>query len=441
MPIEPKAAFDTAFVKREVGKFERNRRRGEDASRENYTFYDVTAWSLPYAQGLDAWAVEDVGAVTGEPVRADAVAPAGKVSGKAQSAYLFTPETEGATKLALKLLAEGARVAVATKPLVADNVTYPRGTFVVRVQRNDSSLHARMTRLAEANGVAVTAVRSAFADTGAVGTGSPSVETVHAPKILLLAGDGINQTSFGSVWHYLEVELQQQVTPITPRGLGRVDLAAYNVLIIPDGNATRLGDQLTDATLRKLAQWVRDGGDLITTGESSLLGSKRGLELSTVKAVGDDDKKPEGKEGRDTTVSTASLPAPPLVSPEATAGKTPETLPGSIFRATLDRTHWITYGYERDELAVFLDGNTFFTPSTKGDNPVAFTQKELTLSGFTWPGNTDRLLKGTVWTAVESPGKGHMVLFAADPLFRAFWRGPAKLFTNAILFGTGRDAH
>jgi hypothetical protein len=31
-----------------------------------------------------------------------------------------------------------------------------------------------------------------------------------------------------------------------------------------------------------------------------------------------------------------------------------------------------------------------------------------------------------------------VVLFADNPLFRAFWRGPAKLVTNAILFGTGR---
>jgi hypothetical protein len=439
--LEPRAAFDTAFVKKEVAKYERNRRRGEDASRENYTFYDVTAWSLPYAQGLDAWTVEDAGPVTGDVVQANATLPVGRVSGRAQSAYLFSPETEGATRLAMQLLAEGTRVAVASQPLVADHVTYPRGTFVVRVQRNDSLVHARIARLAASSGVQVAAVRSAFADTGAVGTGSPSVDVVRAPRILLLGGDGVNQTAFGATWHYLEAELGQRVTPITARGLGRVDMGAYNVLIIPDGNPTRIADGLGEANLRKVAQWVRDGGALITTGESSLIGSRRGLELSTVKALGDDDKKSDGKDGRDTTVSSFTSPVPPLVSPEATAGKTPEQLPGAIFRATLDRTHWLTYGYDRDELAVFLDGNTFFTPSTKGDNPVAFTRKELTLSGFTWPGNTDRLLKGTVWTAVETVGKGHMILFAADPLFRAFWRGPAKLFTNAILFGPGREAH
>ena len=45
------------------------------------------------------------------------------------------------------------------------------------------------------------------------------------------------------------------------------------------------------------------------------------------------------------------------------------------------------------------------------------------LSGFTWPDNTARLLKGTTWAAVENQGSGHVVLFLGDPLFRAFWRG------------------
>jgi hypothetical protein len=57
------------------------------------------------------------------------------------------------------------------------------------------------------------------------------------------------------------------------------------------------------------------------------------------------------------------------------------------------------------------------TPSEKGDNPVAFVGSDLTLGGFTWPGNTEKLLKGSVWVAVENAGRGRVVLFADDPLF------------------------
>lgn len=79
-----------------------------------------------------------------------------------------------------------------------------------------------------------------------------------------------------------------------------------------------------------------------------------------------------------------------------------------------------------------------FNASKKGDNPVAFVDSALRLSGFVWPDNTERLLKGSSYAVVENHGRGSVVLFASDPLFRAFWRGPARLVTNAMLFGTGR---
>jgi hypothetical protein len=87
---------------------------------------------------------------------------------------------------------------------------------------------------------------------------------------------------------------------------------------------------------------------------------------------------------------------------------------------------------------VLVSGSTFFSPSKKGDNPVAFLGKDLVLSGFSWPGNTERLLTGAIWAAVENVGRGKVILFAEDPLFRAFFRGSAGLFNNAILMGPGR---
>ena len=85
-----------------------------------------------------------------------------------------------------------------------------------------------------------------------------------------------------------------------------------------------------------------------------------------------------------------------------------------------------------------LVGGAFLKPSRRGDNPVSFLGDSLVLSGFAWPGNTERLLRGSVWAAVENVGSGKVLLFADDPLFRAFWRGTAGLFNNALLMGPGR---
>ena len=84
------------------------------------------------------------------------------------------------------------------------------------------------------------------------------------------------------------------------------------------------------------------------------------------------------------------------------------------------------------------DGGSILKPSERGDNPVAFVGDAMLLAGIAWPDNTERLLDGAVWAATERQGRGNVVMFADDILFRGFWRGPAWLLTNAILFGPGR---
>ena len=123
--LEPTAEMDAEFVQRQLEKYERNKRRGDNASGEWYEFYDITAWSLPFTMGVDAFWTEDLGTVvgesltmsdTGDPVRA--LAPAGNVSGRARSAYLFKNDRQAAAELAMALLREGFIVNVATEELV-----------------------------------------------------------------------------------------------------------------------------------------------------------------------------------------------------------------------------------------------------------------------------------------------------------------------------------
>lgn len=436
--LEPRAMLDSVFVKTQLARFERNRIRGEDASHEGYEFYDITAWALPLTLGLEAWYTDDAAAVSGTPVSATDSLPPGTVSGRAQSAYVFSNESEAGTRLAMYLLREDFKVAVATRPMVADGVSYPRGTFVVRLQRNPAAVHDRINVLARETGASVTAVRSAFADTGQVGVGSESVVSLKTPRILLAADDGTDQTTFGDFWYYFERELRYPVTPVRMSAISWMDLDRYNVLILPGGSPGRLWRELGEAGAERLKTWVRNGGVVVGISDANGLLNRKELALTTVTGVGEGEEDEDKKAEKDTTLSVTSRPAPPLVSPSAGGNLAPEYIPGAIFRASLDRTHWLTMGYERDELPVFMATSTLLTPSEKGDNPVVFVGNDLTLAGFTWPGNTEKLLRGSVWTAVESVGSGSVVLFAENPLFRGFWRGTAKLVTNAVLFGTGR---
>lgn len=434
--LEPRPAMDSTFLRAQLAKFERNRIRGEDAEWEGYEFYDVTAWALPLTLGLDAAWTDETGPVAGDTVAPGEPAPPGSVTGQARSAYIFSDASEAGARLAMHLLHEGFTVAVATRPLMADGRAYPRGTFVARVQRNPATLHERIAALAGDLGVTVTAVQSAFPDSGQVGVGSESVVSLHVPRILLAAEDGTDHNVFGDFWYYIERELGYPVLPVRLSRIAGMELERYNVLILPAGSPGRMWRELGEAGAARLKRWVESGGLVLSVGDAYQLLGRKELELTTVHAVGEGE--PAKQAVKDTTISAEARPAPPLVSPSAGGNLRPEGIHGAIFRATLDQTHWLTMGYPGDQLPVLMFTSNLFGPSEKGDNPVVFVGDSLTLAGFTWPGNTEQLLKGSVWTAVENVGRGKVVLFAENPLFRGFWRGPARLVTNAILMGPGR---
>lgn len=436
--LEPNPEIDSVFARRQIDMFERNRRRGEGGSREGYEFYDITAWALPLTLGLEAYWTEDTPPVTGDLVDGPGSAPVGGVTGRAQSAYLFAGGTERAARLAIALLHDGVVVGGAMEAMRADGRTWPRGTFVIRVGRNAPTVHDRVAARAREFGVEVTAVASGFPDAGQFGIGGGAVAALHAPRILVAGGDGISQTGFGDAWFYLERELGLGVVPIELAALARVNLNDYNVLILPDGNAGTMWRQVQPAADR-LKAWVREGGAIIAWGGAAQLLARQEFDLAAIRGAGEPE--PGATPGRptppaDTTLSPSAQPAPPIVSP--TAADRPESVPGLIARATLDPTHWLTIGYASTQLAVPITGSWFMLPARRGDNVAVLGPRATILGGHTWPGNTERFLANTAWAAVESHGRGSAVVFAQNPLFRAFWRGTAGMVMNAIVYGTGK---
>ncbi|MEO8478818.1 MAG: M14 family zinc carboxypeptidase [Gemmatimonadota bacterium] len=430
--LEPEAKLDSAFARRQLDRFERNRRRGDNSPREGYEFYDLTAWALPLTQGLDAvWTEAPV--TSRSSLVEDREAHDMVSLPRGQSGYLIVPGTRDAQSLALAMLAEGFTLGVSEEGLRADGQDYPAGTIVMRTVRNADSLHARLSAHMRTYPAHVVAVQSAFPDQGQHGIGSESVRTVHAPKVLVAAGDGVSQTAFGDVWWYLEKELGQSFVAVDPSRLGNVRLDEYNVIILPDG---RYSGALEASGMNRLRDWVRGGGALIAMGSAvSLLEAKEmGLRTPAGEEVKDTDK--EKLTPADTALSASASPAP-FVSPSAAGNQSAEYVPGAIARGSLEPGHWLRWGYEGNAIAVPVPGD-FLKPTKLGDNVVVFEADAPVLAGFTWPGNTDKFLPGSVWATVDRAGRGTVVAFAENPLYRGFWRGPAMLFANAVLFGAGR---
>lgn len=427
--LEPRPMLDSAFARRQLDRFERNRRRSAGSPQEGYEFYDITAWALPLTHGLDAvWTDE---AVT---VRTVAVTDAEGFDAvllpAARSGYLIPPGSRDAQALALALLREGFVLGVATAPLVADGQEYPAGTIVMRTVRNPDSLHARLQALSRRHPATVIGVMSAFPDRGQVGIGGEAIRPVRAPKVLVAAGDGVSQLGFGDVWQYLQRELDQPFVPVDPRRIGSMRLDDYNVLILPDG---RYAEALGSGGMQRLRDWVRGGGAVVAFGSAVDLLEEKDLGLRT---PADAPARATELTAADTALSASAAPGP-FPSPTAQGNRRPEYVPGAIARAALDPAHWLRWGYQGDTLAVMVP-DAFLPPSKDGENVVVFDGDDAVLAGFTWPDNTATHLDGTVWATVDRAGRGTVVAFAANPLFRGFWRGTAMLFANAVLFGPGR---
>lgn len=470
--LEPDTPQDQAFVDDNMARFRRNQMRGKGQQKEDYGFYDLTAWSLPLAFGVEAWWTEDTANVASDPVTDQFAADdarRGAVNGRAQVAYIIPYNSDAAGAMAMKLVQKGFRVAVANRKLNAGGRNWDSGTFVVRVSRNPDTIHETISTFAREMGVNVVAVNSGFSDEGDTSIGGEAVNSLQRARIAVAIDDGLDVESFGSIWWTFD-QYGIEFTPMTIANIRGGGLKEYNVLILPDGSAGRYMAAFGQGGVTRLKEWVSNGGTLITIRGASVFAALKDVALTSSKLVGSEDDDQKGKTSEEKT-ETAATPSPapsraekrptptptpepiieprsersplldsslpPIASPSADANKVPEFLPGSIMRATVDRTVYLNYGVSQDEIPVLLASGFFFRYSKEGSNALVFDaapKKPLTVSGFVWEGNTENLLKGTAYLMDEKMGQGHVILFAEDPFYRGLFRSVTRQFFNSVLF-------
>ena len=397
--LERNAAMPRSFVDEQRAK--------ADADQPD-DFYDLTTWSMPIAMNVETWVTN--GPVTTQLTQWSLPSPSAWTA--AAYGYLVSGHDPNVYRFAGQLVRDDIRFSVAVADLDFGQQTYPRGSIVVLKGNNDAAADAKLASAARQSNVSVIPLQSGWL--GATTFGSERLQFIREPKIALVGGTGTGATSFGMLWHTLDVDTPIPHTVVWLDSLRNLDLSKYNVIILPDGNYT---DRLGKSGADKLKSWVRGGGTIVAVKGASAFLRDKDVELSKLKPW----EPPKKKNGE-------GDPAP-----EAEERYNEYRVPGAAFRTTMNERSYLTVGVPRPP-AVLVEGSAAYVPLTRrADNIVTITAADPLLSGLAWVESLDRL-KGAAYVVNEGFGSGNVITFADEPHFRLFWRGTLPIFLNSVLY-------
>jgi len=440
--LDPHTAQDEAFIK------EQDRRRKLRLGDE---IYDITAWSLPLLFDVEVVPSPSRLDVKSSPVTTATNPPASAPLPPAKVGYLLPWGTATAETVSEALRA-GIRIRHAGKPFALAGRKFPIGTAIVRVSENDAGLAARLGPIVAKHGAEAVPIDSGYQDEG-ISLGSASVVALKAPRVLLAWDTPTQSQSAGWARYVLERRFGVAVTAIRVSAIDRADLDDFDVIVLPSGTYAPLAG---DEPLRRIRDWVRRGGTLVTIAEASRWAANERVNLietrtelrggrpeveerNTSGASGSSGSTGSGSaqsggagQGSGTTTQQA-FDYNKSIQPER---ERPENTPGAIVRVTTDQEHWLNSGQD-GELQVMLEGQRIFTPIRldRGRNVGVYaTRDKLVASGLVWDEARDQLAQ-KAYLIYEPMGQGHVIAFAEDPNFRAFTEATELLFANAVLLG------
>ena len=379
--------------------------------------YDITAWSVPYAYDLDAYALTDA-LSPGDEATPSEFAPV-TVSEPAYAYVTSWQSIEDAQFLG-QLIQRKVSVRFAARDFTVAGQSYDAGSLVITRANNrelGDSFDQTVVAIANEHQQKITAVGTGFVGSG-FDFGSGAVRYIEPPRIAVATDENVSSYGFGEIWHFFEQELQYPITPVAVRQLGSIDLSAYTVLILPDGDYQKV---LKDVNLIK---WVKQGGKLIALeGALSYLST---LEPLGLKTYADEQEQQRMESEKDSYRSEQQLASYASRERRAISGD----ISGAIFRLSLDNTHPLALGYP-DYYYTLKRGTDRYAYLDKGWNVGTLSGREDLVSGFVGA-NVQAQLSDALVFGVEEKGEGSIVYMVDNPLFRSFWYNGKLLFANAV---------
>ncbi|MFI7523512.1 M14 family zinc carboxypeptidase [Micromonospora globbae] len=344
---------------------------GEDPYTPFPYFYDVSSWSNPLLMGVPT-------IYTGDDVRPKAKLVRGISGGRtgtapARGSYGYRLDSAAAAEFTFRLLGRGV-------PLLRDLETSAVRLPATRLTRE-------IDDLAESFGVTLT-------------PGGPATGVrLDLPDVGLFSGAGISTTSgsHGEARYVLGKRWGLDLTPVTTADINDNTEAftGRTVLLVPDGSNPTGG--LTAAGQANLRNWIAQGHTYIgLRNEGTRMARAAGLTSTTEKP------KPTGYQ-----------------------------VIGSHLRVDVDGDSPVAAGRPAEDFQ-FNNGDPILNPSTTGTNVLRYPSGEtFWANGYTVGVDA---LRGTAAVVDEPTGAGRAVLFAFNPLFRAYNENGLHLVANALLY-------
>jgi len=423
--------------------------------------YDITAWSIPYAYGLEAWATADQVRLSDEPVRTstsyrpvypssdsdasvdsdssnDSESSRGSGSSNVEDpsadedyAWLLAWGDVRDAAFVAGLLGRDVRMSIAERSFTTAGRTWPSGSVVI-TRRANRHLGERLPRIidnvAARHDRFVQPVSTGLTDSG-VDLGSPFVRPLEKPVIAVPSGDGIASGNLGEIRHFFDYTLEYPLAVFDQRRFSRFPLEDYNVLLLPEGSYSDWSDTDWD----RIMEWVRKGGRLIAFPSVLRTLSARedvSLTLRSFDAPGDGDAGPAASTKGVYDDPDITFPISDTRFENRRLQALNRQISGAVMRVELDDSHPLAYGIG-PAYATLKRGTILPDLLADGWNVARIAPGDPILGG--WAGQqAQELAAGSLMAGTISSGQGQIVILADNPLYRGFWRNGQLLFSNAV---------
>jgi len=371
--------------------------------------YDITAWAMPYAYGLQAYATRE--AIKPQNTGTTSVDLTNKNTLIKPVAYIANWNAVTDVKFLSELLKKNVKVRFTEIPFESAGKKFAAGSLIIAQTSNDKlgDFDQIVKDLAIKSEIQLQSISSAFVDKGA-DLGSDKIRFIKKPSVALVTGEETSSLAVGEIWHFFEQQIGFPLSVLNYQDFNKINLNNFNVLIFPDGNYQNLGNE-------KLQAWIRDGGKLIAMeGAVAQLAGHKGFNLKL--------KVPEKKDEK--------LKSPPFTF-KSYENRERELLnnsiPGAIYKVDMDNTHPLAFGYPDFYYTLKLDDRIY--DYLEDDWNVGVLKKNNYVTGFAGQNTRKKLVDGLLF-GVQIMGRGSVVYLTDDPLFRSFWENGKLLFSNAV---------